>query len=60
MDIVQLTVSRPLYSRYQITYQGNGSVLGVLVVIIKSTVDLFFKCLKNVVDNELKLKSQAA
>ena len=34
MEIVPLTVSRPLYSRYQITYQRHGLVLGFVAVII--------------------------
>ena len=34
MEIVPLAVSWPLYSRYQITYQGNGIALGMLAIII--------------------------
>ena len=36
MEIVPLTVSRQLYSRYQITYRGNKVVLGVLAIIINT------------------------
>ena len=50
MEIVPLPVSRPLYSRYQITYQGNVLVLGMLAVIINIHSWFVFKCLKNVID----------
>ena len=36
MEIVPLTVSWSSYSRYQLTYQGNVLVLGVLAIIINT------------------------
>ena len=36
MEIVPLTVSWSSYSRYQITYQGNGLAPGVLAIIINT------------------------
>ena len=50
MEIVPLTVSRPSYSRYQITYRGNELVLGVLAIIINTHSWFVFRCLQNVVD----------